>query len=202
MFGRDKAQSSQATTTAPAPVVKADGKGRATLSRREAESRNRKPLIGAAVPKGATRAERKAFRKEQAARNREQRLKQREALNNGDQRYLPTRDKGPGRKFVRDYVDSHRYLAEFFLPVALVCVVLGMIRVPQLQLLSLLTLYGLVVVIFVQSMMLRRRMVRMVTDQYGADQSKGVGGYAIMRSLQMRRTRMPRPQVVRGETPK
>ena len=32
--------------------------------------------------------------------------KQREALANGDERYLPARDKGPVRRFVRDYVDS------------------------------------------------------------------------------------------------
>lgn len=204
MFGRDKTQTSQASTkTAPAPVVKADGKGRATPSRREAEQRNRKPLIGAPpAPKGATRAERKAVRKAQAVRNREDRAKQRQAMDRGDERALPARDKGPARRFVRDYVDSRRNLGEYFLPVALVCVVLGMINLNITKLGSLVALYLLVIAIFVNAMLLRRKMIKLVTAKFGADQAAGVGGYAVMRSLQLRRSRVPKPQVERGQHPK
>jgi hypothetical protein len=153
------------------------------------------------APKGATRAERKAARKAQLAHNREERAKQREALNSGDQRYLPLRDKGPARKFVRDYVDSRRNLGEYFLPVALVCVVLGMVNLNIARLGSLIALYGMVIAIFVDAMLLRRKLTKLVTAKFGAEHARGIGGYAIMRSLQIRRSRMPRPQVQRGQFP-
>lgn len=41
--------------------------------------------------------------------------RQREAMASGDERYLPVRDKGPVRRFARDYVDSRWCVAEFFL---------------------------------------------------------------------------------------
>ena len=201
MFGRDKSQATQ-TATAPPPVVKASGKGHATPTRREAEQRNRKPLIGApSPPKGATRAERKAARKARIDRNREERANRREALNSGDQRHLPLRDKGQARKYVRDYVDARRNIGEFFLPVALVCVVLGMVNLTIARLGSLVALYALVIAIFVDAVLLRRRITRLVTARYGEQEARGVGGYAIMRALQLRRSRLPRPQVQRGQFP-
>ncbi len=204
MFGREKTQTRQGASTAPPPLVKATGKGRATPSRREAEQRNRKPLIGAPPPpKGATREERKAARQVQTERNREFRAKQRAAMmGTGDARDLPVRDQGPARRYVRDYVDARRNLGEFFLPVALVCVVLGMINLRITQLGSLVTLYALVIAIIVSSLLLRRKVIKLVTAKFGADQASGVGSYAIMRSLQIRRSRRPLPQVQRGQFPK
>ena len=54
--------------------------------------------------------------------------RQREAMASGDERYLPARDKGPVRRFARDYVDSRFRVAEFFLPLAVVILVLSMVR--------------------------------------------------------------------------
>jgi hypothetical protein len=203
VFGRDKTQTSPAASaTSDTAVVKADGKGRATPSRREAEQRNRKPLVGApALAPGATKAERKAARAAQTARNREERLRTREALASGDEKNLPVRDKGPGRRLVRDYVDARRNMGEFFLPLALVSVVLSMLPVPALKVISLLTLYGLVIAIVIDAILLRRKVIKVVTQKFGAPAAAGVGGYAIMRSLQIRRSRLPRPQVQRGQFP-
>ncbi len=37
----------------------------------------------------------------------------------GDERYFPARDKGPARKFARDWVDSRRLPSQYFLPFSL-----------------------------------------------------------------------------------
>ena len=75
--------------------------------------------------------------------------KQRQALASGDERYLPARDKGPVRKFARDYVDSRFSVAEFFLPLAVVILVLSMVRVGSLQ--SIALLLWLVVIVLIVS---------------------------------------------------
>ncbi|MBT0771000.1 DUF3043 domain-containing protein [Kineosporia sp. J2-2] len=204
MFGRDKASSTAAPQETPAEQpVKVGGKGRPTPTRRESEARNRRPLIGApAAPAGATRAERKAARKARAAVAREERIRAREAMNNGDDRYLPARDKGPARKYVRDYIDARRNLGEYFLPVALFSLVLGVVNVPVLRLVSLVLLYGFVLVVAVDSYLLRRRLQKLVDARFeGRPGSAGAGTYGMMRALQFRRGRMPRPMVNRGQYP-
>ncbi|MBA2523419.1 MAG: DUF3043 domain-containing protein, partial [Solirubrobacterales bacterium] len=85
------------------------GKGRPTPTRSEAEAARKK------------RATPPRNRKEAAARQkaavRSSRTKMREAMATGDDRYLPARDQGPVRRYVRDYVDTHRSIGEFLLPI-------------------------------------------------------------------------------------
>jgi hypothetical protein len=205
VFGREKAASTAAAeeTQAEQPV-KAGGKGRPTPTRRESEARNRRPLVGAPVPKGATRAERKAAKQERNAVAREERLRARAAMAAGDDRYLPARDKGPARKYARDYIDARRNIGEYFLPIALFSLLLGVVGVPVLQVASLFLLYGFVLVIAVDSYLLRRRLQKKVETKFENRSAPGVGGagtYGMMRALQFRRGRMPKPMVARGQFP-
>jgi len=198
VFGRSKAPESPAATAQPA---KAGGKGRATPSRREAESRNRHPLIGRPqVRAGASKEERKEARAAQRAAMGEQRAKMREAMVTGEEKYLPARDQGPARRFARDYVDARRNLGEYLLPAAFVVLILNLFRIPGMAYAPILLLYVVVLGVAVDSYLLRRKVGRIATEKFG-DKAKGVGGYAMMRSLQMRRTRMPRPQIGRGQFP-
>ena len=198
MFGRSKAPESPAPAAQPA---KAGGKGRATPSRREAESRNKHPLIGRPqVRAGASKEERKEARAAQRAAMGEQRAKMREAMVTGEEKYLPARDQGPARRFARDYVDARRNVGEYLLPAAFVVLILNLFRIPGMAYAPILLLYVVVLGVAVDSYLLRRRVGRLATEKFG-DKAKGVGGYAMMRSLQMRRTRMPRPQIGRGQFP-
>ena len=86
------------------------GKGRRTPTRKEAEAARKKQMK---VP--VTRKEQ--AKRERAARE-ELRLKQREALKTGDEKYLPVRERGPVRKFCRDYVDRRWNFARIPAPVA------------------------------------------------------------------------------------
>ncbi|AJE86087.1 integral membrane protein [Streptomyces albus] len=144
-------------------------------------------------------------RKEAAKRQREERRtqmeKQRQALATGDERYLPTRDKGPVRRFARDFVDSRFCVAEFFLPMAVVILVLSMIRVPQLQNSALLLWLAVIVLIVIDSVVLVFRLRKQLAERFPDKPRRGAVPYALMRTLQMRRLRMPKPQVKRGERP-
>ena len=57
--------------------------------------------------------------KMQRDRQKEDRSKVRNALMTGDDRYLPSRDRGPLRRFVRDWIDSRRTVGEFFIIIGL-----------------------------------------------------------------------------------
>jgi Protein of unknown function (DUF3043) len=210
VFGRDKKPAPAATDSRPAeaapgastPTPKPGGKGRATPTRREAEQRNRRPLIGAApLPKGATRAERKADRAKRQAAVREERTRSRAAMMSGDERFLPAKDKGPVRRFARDYVDSRRNVGEYFLPIALITLLVGVVNIPIARLISLVVLYVMVIVIAVDSFLLRRRVQAKADAKFHGKDTAGVGTYAMMRALQFRRGRMPKPQVGRGQWP-
>jgi hypothetical protein len=204
VFGLGRDRSKEPAVAAPA-VEKPGGKGRPTPSRRQAEQRNRKPLVGAARSRasapGATRAERKQARGAQRDVARAERMKARAAMLDGDERYLPARDRGPARRWVRDYVDARRNPGEYFLPVALIVVVLSLFRVGVVGLVAGLVLYAMMAGLIVDAVLLRRRIIRRVTEKFGEDAAAGTGGYGVMRALQLRRSRMPRPQVARGQYP-
>jgi len=86
-----------------------DKKGRPTPKRKEAEAARKISTLAPA----STKAERK--RAKEAAKA--SRVAQRAAFLRGDESALPLRDKGPVKKFVRNYVDARRSIGEYFLPV-------------------------------------------------------------------------------------
>ena len=126
---------------------------------------------------------------------------QRQALLTGDEAHLPARDRGPARRWVRDYVDARRNIGELFLPMALIVLALSLVKVPTVQLAAMALLYGAMVAVIIDSVLLRRRLKRETEQRFG-DKATGAPGYGMMRALQYRRFRMPRPQVARGQFPK
>ena len=168
-------------------------KGRPTPKRSEAEAGRR---TRATVPK-----DRKEAAKQSRDRMRAAREKQRTALLEGDERYLPARDKGPVRRFVRDYVDSRWSMAEFFLPYAVVVLVLSIMRVGALQLLSTLLFLLFFVAVVLDFVRLGLGLRKSLKARFPDQNIRGAVPYGLMRTLQMRRLRLPKPQVKRGERP-
>lgn len=168
-------------------------KGRPTPKRSEAQTQRRSV------------ANTPTTRKEASKRNRDDRRaameRQRQALANGDERYLPARDKGPVRKFARDFVDSRFCIAEFFLPLAVIILVLSMVRVGSLQNIALLLWLVVILLIVVDSIGIAIRLKKQLSTRFPDLPRKGAVAYALMRTLQMRRLRLPKPQVKRGERP-
>ncbi|WP_035805635.1 DUF3043 domain-containing protein [Kitasatospora mediocidica] len=168
-------------------------KGRPTPKRSDAEANRRTRVV---VPK-----DRKEAAKQSRERLRGEREKQRVALINGDERALPARDKGPVRRFARDYVDSRWSLAEFFLPFAVIILILSVVRVPALQLLSTVLFLLFFVLVVLDFLRLGFGLRKQVAERFPNENSRGAVGYALMRILQMRRLRLPKPRVKRGERP-
>ncbi|MFF5404757.1 DUF3043 domain-containing protein [Streptomyces misionensis] len=168
-------------------------KGRPTPKRSEAQSQRRSV------------AHTPTTRKDAAKRSREERRqaleRQRQALASGDERYLPARDKGPVRRFARDWVDSRFNVAEFFLPLAIVILVLSVVRVPALQNIALLLWAVVIVLIVLDAAVSGFRLKKRLKERFPDGNTRGAVAYALMRSLQMRRLRLPKPQVKRGERP-
>ncbi|MFD8808540.1 DUF3043 domain-containing protein [Streptomyces sp. NPDC059597] len=168
-------------------------KGRPTPKRSEAQSQRRSV---ASTPTN---------RKDAAKRQREERRaaleRQRKALAGGDERYLPARDKGPIRKFARDWVDSRINVAEYFLPSAIVILVLSVVQVPALQSIALILWLVVIVAIVLDSVWSGVRLRKALAQRFPNDNRRGAVAYGLMRSLQMRRLRLPKPQVKRGERP-
>lgn len=144
-------------------------------------------------------------RKEQAKRERasreEMRLKQREALKTGDEKYLPQRERGPVRKFCRDYVDRRWNFAEFLLPfLALVLIVSVVGNGAQWGAAATFLLYP--VIIFgtvIDEFILVRGLKKQLKQRFSADETRGSVAYSVLRSTQLRRFRLPKPQVKRGD---
>ncbi|MFD9354235.1 DUF3043 domain-containing protein [Streptomyces sp. NPDC060031] len=168
-------------------------KGRPTPKRAVAQSQ-RKAVV-------ASTGNRKEDAKRARERRREEMAKQRVALANGDERYLPARDKGPVRKFVRDFVDSRFSVAEMFLPLAVIILVLSMVRVQSIQSIALMLWLGVIVLIILDSIGLVFRLRKALTERFPDEPRRGAIAYGLMRTLQMRRLRLPKPQVKRGERP-
>ncbi|MET9431823.1 MULTISPECIES: DUF3043 domain-containing protein [unclassified Streptomyces] len=168
-------------------------KGRPTPKRSEAQTQRRRAQTVPSDRKEAMRRQREARRADLA--------KQREALASGDERYLPVRDKGPVRRFVRDFVDSRFCVAEFFLPLAVVILVLSMVRSAQMQNIALLLWLGVIAMIVVDSVGIWIRLKKQLGERFPNEPKRGAIAYGLMRTLQMRRLRLPKPQVKRGERP-
>ncbi|PWK73308.1 binding-protein-dependent transport system inner membrane component [Streptomyces sp. CG 926] len=168
-------------------------KGRPTPKRAVAQSQ-RKAVV-------ASTGNRKEDAKRARERRRTEMAKQREALANGDERYLPTRDKGPVRRFVRDYVDARYSVAEMFLPLAVIILVLSMVRQSSIQSIALVLWLGVIILILLDSIGLVFRLRKALATRFPDEPRRGAIAYGLMRTLQMRRLRLPKPQVKRGERP-
>lgn len=190
MFGRR-------TPTEPSPQEQAEldtaqGKGRATPKRKEAEDARKKRMT---PPR--TRKEASALRKE---RLQEQRAKTRAAMaGGGDDRYLPARDRGPVKKIIRDYIDSRRTFGEFLIPAFLLMFLLAVLLSPYTQYIGTFAWLTVLILLALDSVRILRGVKRVITDRFGADETKGITMYALMRSWQMRRLRLPKATVRPGD---
>lgn len=194
MFGRNKTVNEQLPPTpAESAALREGAKNRPTPKRREQEAARKRPLV---------ETDRKAARNADRAKRREQVAKQRQAMLTGDETYLPARDKGQTKRFIRDYVDARWGIAEFMLPVMLIVLALSFVRQPWAMLIVFALVYGLILAAVVDTFLMWRRVKKKLSEKFGeAAVQRGDGFYAAMRAFQMRRTRMPRPVVDRGDYP-
>ena len=164
-----------------------ESKGRPTPKRKEAESKRKVSSLAPIVTKDQKRASK--------ALAREDRVAQRAAYLRGDESALPARDRGPARRFVRNYVDSRRSTGEYFLPTIFVVLVFTLIKNPIIQIGAIVLMYAMLLFAVIDGIFLSRKIRKAVQEQFPGTETKGLGMYAWLRSTQMRRLRAPHPQV-------
>jgi hypothetical protein len=191
VFRRSKSEVPPNETDAASEAAKAEGKGRPTPTRKEAEAAAR---ARAKVPR---------TRKEQAAAQRLARsdssTKMRQAMKTGDERYLPTRDRGPVKRFIRDFVDSRFSFVELMIPVLLVTTVMAWSGNAAVASYGNALLFGMLLLITLDMVRLRFKLHREITTRFPGEPTKGTTYYAVMRSLQMKFMRLPKSQVKIGQ---
>jgi hypothetical protein len=195
VFGRTKATDEQqsATPGTGARPEREGAKNRPTPKRREQEAARKRPLVV---------ADRKAAKRDEQLKRREASARMRQAMVTGDEAHLPARDKGPERRFIRDYVDARWNIGEFMLPVMIVVLALSFVRQTWALTIVFVAVYGILLVAVVDAFLMWRRLKKRLAAKFGEDRiPRGAAMYAVMRAFQMRRSRMPKPQVARGQQP-
>lgn len=191
MFGRSKESTAGASASASTELApRAGGKGRATPKRREAEKGRRRAIT---APK-----DRKQAYRESRQRQRDERKVSMQALRTGDERHLPPRDRGPVKRYARDIVDARRSVAEFFLPLAVVILLLTYAGSDSLRTIGSTLWLALVVLIVIDSVLLARRLKKGLARSHPAENHRGALPYALMRSMQIRKFRLPPPRIKAG----
>lgn len=139
-------------------------------------------------------------RKQRAARDRI-RERQRQAMRGeGSARDLPPRDRGPVRALCRDFVDRRLTFAEWLLPVLIL--IFAMSMVPNQAVISaVMWVWTAAILVTVLDEVMQVRSLRREFARRGYEKkdTRGAYAYTVMRSSQLRRLRLPKPVVKRGD---
>ena len=166
-------------------------KGRPTPKRSEAEAKRRQPITGprAAAPRT----------KEEKAKVRASRGSRYEAMKRGEAWALNPRDRGPARALARDYIDSKRRVSEYYMYVLVVLLIAVFVRNKAAQEIISPLVLVLVAIIVVDAQLIRRRLFKLVAERLPGESTRGLTMYSVMRALQIRRFRVPKPRVGPGD---
>jgi hypothetical protein len=181
----------QEVTTPPDEETKSSGKGRPTPTRKEAEA--------AAKARAKPPRTRKEIAAAQRANRGESSARVRQGMRDGDERYLLPRDKGPVRRFIRDFVDSRFSFIELIIPVLVVTMVLGYSGNDTARSIGNSVLFGSVLLVGLDMFMLRLRLRRQLAARFPGESTKGTTYYAVTRAMQMKFMRLPKPKVKIGQ---
>ena len=191
MFGRKKGKAPQEAAVEPEEEKQHEvpenskftpKKGRPTPSRKEQVAARRRPIVGA--DRGAAKT-----------------------ADREDEKYLPIVDKGPQRRYIRDYIDARRNLGDIMLILLIVFLVaswvvsgFGVAAAPVYYG-TMYGMYALMLLWVIDYWLMWRKLKQMVIAKFGEVQ-RGSGMYAFNRVMMIRRMRRPYPLVKYGEYPK
>lgn len=154
-----------------------------TPTRREAEQARRERLNPTLTPKQA-------------------RAKERRARNEQRDSQLRSQEAQPGRVLMRDWVDSRRGLAQFSMPVLMLMLMLSLLVTSFGALLTAIMSYAtwLVMAMIVADLFVMwRGYKKLHAQRLPREPLKGLLSYGINRSINLRRLRVPKPRVNRGD---
>jgi hypothetical protein len=164
------------------------GKGRPTPKRNERTKRRGGPV---APPPTSRREAAKQLRAKQA----DNRKRVRQGSLRGEEGALLKRDQGPVRRAVRDLVDGRRSMAWVLLPVAIAVLLLSFSHNLTLRAVSFEIWLAALAAAAIEMVFTAVAIRRALREQFPEDTGRGHVAYGVMRTLTMRRMRVPRPQV-------
>jgi Protein of unknown function (DUF3043) len=121
------------------------------------------------------------------------------AARRGEEWALPAKDQGPVRALARDVVDSRRGIAEWYLVVVLPIFILVFLHVPSLQLAADVLVILVLVVVLGEGYYVGAKVDRLARERFPGQSRRGAKFYAGMRNTQLRRMRVPKPRINRGD---
>lgn len=166
-------------------------KGVPTPKRSEAQANRRQPYQAP--------ADRKAASQQSRQRERTERIRRSEALQKGESWALPPKDRGPVRALARDIVDARRGIGEWYMLMVVLLVVLLVIPGNTTKLVADGVVVFLLVVIVIEGWFVGSKVKRQAVQRFPGESTRGVLLYTIMRGISLRRMRIPKPRVERGE---
>ena len=177
-------------TDAPAEAA-LPTKGKATPTRKEQEAARKRPLVP---------SDRRLASKQSRSQIQAQRERARIGLAAGEEKYLPMRDKGPQKKYARDYIDARWSLGEVLLPLLVLVIISYFFE--SIAAYVLIGVWGAIIIVVTEGIIVGILLRRRLAAKFGAGKvERGVRWYAFMRMIQMRVLRLPKPQVKRGQFP-
>jgi hypothetical protein len=166
-------------------------KGTPTPKRSEAQANRRQPYQAP--------SDRKAAAKQSRDRNRVERIRRTDAYQRGEQWAMPQKDQGPVRALARDVVDARRSVGEYYMILVVVAVAALLALPDSLKFVADLLVLVLIVAIVIEGWFVGQRIKRLAAERYPGQSTRGVVGYAMFRGVNLRRLRMPKPRVGRGD---
>lgn len=166
-------------------------KGVPTPKRSEAQANRRQPYQAP--------TDRKAASQQSRQRDRASRARRTEAYQRGEQWALPRKDQGPVRALARDVVDARRGIGEYYMIMVFVLIVLLIVPGSASKLIADVLVVGLLLVMIIEGWLVGTKVKRLAAERFPGQSTQGVILYSIMRGISMRRMRMPKPRVNRGD---
>ncbi|MDR1034117.1 MAG: DUF3043 domain-containing protein [Bifidobacteriaceae bacterium] len=173
--------------------VNPNKKGKVTPKRSEQEKKKNRTIVS------KTRKEAYKYAREQDKMKRERQYNSKTSREESD---VAEKDKGPVKRYIRDYIDAKTSVAELFLPVAgvlLIASFFAMQSYPTLYYYATVTVWAFVLVALGDFAFTWVKLYKKLVDKFGIDKVKEkptnrfIMMYALARSTQIRRMRIPKP---------
>jgi hypothetical protein len=178
----------------PEVLVKENGKGRPTPTRKQAQARRGSPATRRAASRpGAKPADPKAAKQAMREARRAKTAEYRAAMNSGDVSRLPARERVPERIMARDLVDQRRNLGPLLLGIIIFAYCVGLVPVTALKIVAFYLLPLCLIGIVADSVIVARSVTRKVAEKY-PNTTVRLKAYAGQRALFPARWRQPRPR--------
>ncbi|HHY07643.1 MAG TPA: DUF3043 domain-containing protein [Corynebacteriales bacterium] len=162
----------------------------APMTRREARKREDQRYAG------MSKEEKKAAKAKEAEEQKRIQQYRRERMAMGDDDFVLPRDKGPTRRFARNWVDARWTPISWLFPIVLILLIGTMIPNRTVQIVIQYFMYFFFVLLLVETVRIAVMVPRAAKQKFPEHKDTGfrLGWYAFMRATQPRRWRNPVPQ--------